>query len=281
MARSASVPPALTRGPFTLAEARSAGLTPRQLQGRAWRRIGTGLYVWTERPLQPKDRLVAAFRRLPSEAAFSGCTAAWLHGLDLPPCDPIEVVIPRAAGVAARSGILVHRANLEASDVVVRHGLRATSIRRTLADLARRVDPVEVVVLIDAALCKRLLAIDDLTEPRRLRKLALLADGRSESPMESRLRVLLIRSGLPRPESQVELYDGGGLRLARVDLFYPAARLIIEYDGGTHRDSLVADNRRQNRLLAAGYRLLRFTAADVLGNPAWVVAQVRSALRTR
>ena len=54
----------------------------------------------------------------------------------------------------------------------------------------------------------------------------------------------------------------------------------IEYDGGTHRDSLVADNRRQNRLVNAGYRLLRFTAADVLSAPESVVSLVRGALAT-
>jgi hypothetical protein len=34
------------------------------------------------------------------------------------------------------------------------------------------------------------------------------------------------------------------------------ARLCIEYDGGTHRESLAADNQRQNRLVGAGYELL-------------------------
>jgi very-short-patch-repair endonuclease len=92
--------------------------------------------------------------------------------------------------------------------------------------------------------------------------------------------MVLVLAGLPRPLAQVSLRDDGGNFLARVDLYYPRARLAIEYDGGTHRDSLAADNRRQNRLLNAGYRLLRFTAGDVLGNPGGVVAQVREALAT-
>jgi very-short-patch-repair endonuclease len=52
----------------------------------------------------------------------------------------------------------------------------------------------------------------------------------------------------------------------------------LEYDGATHRESLAADNRRQNRLINAGYRLLRFTAGDVLNAPAAVVSMVRRAL---
>ena len=57
--------------------------------------------------------------------------------------------------------------------------------------------------------------------------------------------------------------------------------LGIEYDGKTHRASLVEDNRRQNRLLMAGVRLLRLTASDVLRRPDSVLAQVREVLLRR
>jgi very-short-patch-repair endonuclease len=99
--------------------------------------------------------------------------------------------------------------------------------------------------------------------------------------METRLRLLLVLAGLPHPRSQVSLRDDFGLFLARPDLYYPDARLAIEYDGATHRDCLAADNRRQNRLVDAGYRLLRFTAADVLSAPDSTVALVRRALSTQ
>lgn len=74
------------------------------------------------------------------------------------------------------------------------------------------------------------------------------------------------------------LYDEAGRFMARPDLYYPQRRLVIEYDGLTHRESLTADIRRQNRLINAGYRLLRFGAADVLSAPAPVVFLVRQAL---
>lgn len=89
----------------------------------------------------------------------------------------------------------------------------------------------------------------------------------------------LILARLPRPEVQVPLHDERGRFIGRPDLYYPAHRIGLEFDGGTHRDSLVEDNRRQNRLLNAGYRLLRFTAADVYNHPDEVIAQVRAALR--
>ena len=82
----------------------------------------------------------------------------------------------------------------------------------------------------------------------------------------------------PELTKGVSLRDDFGLVLARPDLYYPDAQLAIEYDGATHRESLAADNRRQNRLIDAGYRLLRFTAGDVLDSPAAIVALVRRAL---
>ncbi len=92
--------------------------------------------------------------------------------------------------------------------------------------------------------------------------------------METRLRLLLVLAGLPKPMVQVPLYDEHRMLIARPDLYYPQERLAIEYDGATHRDSLAADNRRLNRLLDAGYHLLRFTAADVLSAPDSVVGLV-------
>lgn len=96
--------------------------------------------------------------------------------------------------------------------------------------------------------------------------------------METRLRWLLLQAGLPRPEVQTELYDAKGRFVGRADIFYPPARLVVEYDGGNHRERLVEDDRRQNLLVNAGFRILRFTATDVYQRPEVIAALVRSAL---
>ena len=94
--------------------------------------MARGLYVPAEIAQAPIVQLEAARRRLPDAAAFSGMTAAWLHGLDVPPCNPIEVTIPREAGVSGRAGMRVRRRPLLSGDVVLVRGLRTTSIVRTL-----------------------------------------------------------------------------------------------------------------------------------------------------
>ena len=72
------------------------------------------------------------------------------------------------------------------------------------------------------------------------------ADPKAESPMETRLRLLLVLAGLPTPLSQVSIRNAKGDFAGRVDLYYPDHHLGIEYDGGPHKDQLAEDNRRQN-----------------------------------
>jgi len=147
---------------------------------------------------------------------------------------------------------------------------------------------VDAVAALDIALHRRLVSLRQIQEwtalhaghrgVARLRRALELADPASESVMETQLRLLLVLSGLPRLRTQVSLFDETGAFIARPDLYYPDKRLALEHDGVSHRDNLAADNRRQNRLLESGYRLLRFTAADVLHTPAAAVDLVRRAL---
>lgn len=225
--------------------------------------------------------------QLPRGGRFSGQTAAWLHGLNITPCEPIEVTLPRASRTSRLAGARLTRSDVQADEVCEVHALPATSPTRTIADLARRLPIVEAVVVLDMALHQRLVRIEALrlwadAHPGyrgigQLRRALDLAEPASESPMETRLRMLLVLAGLPRPRVQASLYDETGLFVARPDLCYPTKRLALEYDGGTHRDRLVADNRRQNRLLDAGYRVLRFTAGDIYRSQASVIALVRRA----
>jgi very-short-patch-repair endonuclease len=282
MGRRPDVPVQLKCGPFTGDEARHAGLTPSRLRGNAWRRLGSGLYCWSGWHENPWQLIAAWSRLLPKDVVFAGATAAWLWGLELNPINPVEIIVPPRSGIRSRPGLSAHRCEISPGDVVAVRGLRVTGIHRTLCDVCIRANDVEALVAIDRAVRLGLADTADLASQgrpgaRRLRSLARLAAG-AESPMETRLRWLLIQAGLPRPEVQTNLRDREQRFVGRADLYYPAARLIIEYDGGNHRERLVEDDRRQNLLTNAGFRLLRFTAPDIYESPEVVVAQVRKAL---
>jgi len=277
---------ALRRGPFTVADARRLGMQWDDLQTKTWTRLSRGQYAWAGLPPDAELTLQAVAERMPPEYAFSGLTAAWLLGVDVAWGDPIEVTIGREVPVRARAGVRLRRAALPRSDVIHRQGFRTTSAMRTVCDLGSRRDLVGSVVVVDMVLHADLVTLPQLeshlqTHPgqkgvKRLRRAVRLADSRAESPMETRLRMELIRARLPRPSVQAEIRDAAGDFIGRAHLYYPDRRLVIEYDGDNHRDRLVADLRRQNAIVNAGYHLLRFTVADMRTTGS-IAAQVRRA----
>ncbi len=287
--RSPFIPPELTIRPFTIVEAQRFGIHRWHLEGSAWKRLGPGIYAWNELEVSPGVMLAAAALRLPPHAVFSGDTAAWLHGLDTNPCNPIEVTVPPGGRVSMRTGLCIKRASLARDDVALINRTPVTTVERTLLDVSESRTLTEAVVLADRATHLH------LTDVRKLEQTAARSSGRpgvatfrraiehiepaTESQMESRLRMLIVLKRLPRPIAQHPIHDDAGIFLGRVDFFYPEAKLAIEYDGEVHRENLAEDNRRQNRLIAAGIRLFRFTAGDIYNRPDVVIRQIRGALR--
>ena len=91
-----------------------------------------------------------------------------------------------------------------------------------------------------------------------------LVDPRSESPPESWVRVACALAGLPAPVPQFQVLEDG-VWLGRVDLAWPEHKLIVEYEGAYHFDGLQIpkDDARFERLVAAGWRVIRLAAHDL------------------
>jgi G:T-mismatch repair DNA endonuclease (very short patch repair protein) len=156
----------------------------------------------------------------------------------------------------------------------------------TAVDLIRWGGTDDAVVLLDRLCLAGLVRLDDVRDavarlPRcqgsaRARRVAALADGLAESPQETRLRLLLDRSGLPAPVAQFRVFDDDGL-IGRVDFAYPDLKIAIEYDGLWHgeRKAFLSDRDRLNRLAAAGWTVLHVTADD-MRHPERLAARVRA-----
>jgi very-short-patch-repair endonuclease len=282
----------LTHAPFIGRVAVAAGLlTRRQLASRGWCRLFPDVYAWAGSRLDHRAWCYAAGLFLGDRGAVSGRSAAYLWGADvLARGQPVEVTVPDRVRLPSRSRLAVVRSALEPGDQTRWAGIPVTTPGRTAFDLARRQPLVEGVVAIDAMLVGRLITrseVASLAAERpgwpglpRLRAALRLCDPGAESPMESRLRLLLIAGGLPRPVTQFEVRDRNGLFVARLDLAYPVRRLGIEYEGDHHRGPGVfqQDLRRLNALRLCGWTVLRFAASDIYREPAQVVAVVRAAL---
>src|SRR5260370_5119283 len=125
MARTPYIPPKLTKGPFTLEEARAAGLTLSALTSKAWRRLGAELYCFSQLKEDPWQLLSAWQRSLTAEFVFAGATAAWLLGLDIEPVDPVQIVVAPGSRIRPRVGLTVRRCDLRPAEAVAIRGLHA------------------------------------------------------------------------------------------------------------------------------------------------------------
>lgn len=110
---------------------------------------------------------------------------------------------------------------------------------------------------------------------------ALVRDG-SESPQESRLRLLMVLAGLPEPETNVDLGDEWFF-IARVDLYLRAWNVGVEYEGDQHRTDpriFAKDLKRYEELAASDVLVVR-VAKDHLRRPGEVVRRIHTALVSR
>ncbi|MGA5538136.1 endonuclease domain-containing protein [Mycolicibacterium nivoides] len=111
----------------------------------------------------------------------------------------------------------------------------------------------------------------------RLRSVLPLFDGGAESPQESRLRLTIVRGGLPTPETQIEFRD---LHI-RVDLGWREWKVAVEYDGVQHwtdRRQRSWDIDRIALLEEAGWAVVR-VSAEMMSRPHIIVERLQAKLR--
>jgi len=238
-------------------------------------------------------RTRAVLRAVGRGFSASHHSALSLFGLPLHRADlGVVHLVRRRKGSVRRSGVVAVHAPLPPHAYCVVDRVPSIWPRFALIQHAADVGVVGGVVAADAALRERRCTAGELTEalgvlPVRYgvadaRQTVELADGLSESPGESRARLLFRSLGLPGPELQAAIRDGTGAFVGRVDFLFRQQRTIVEFDGlvkyggAKGRDALVAEKRREDRLRALGYRVVRLTWRD-LDDPQRVVRMIMAA----
>jgi hypothetical protein len=207
----------------------------------------------------------------------------------------VEVIGPSQAGRKI-DGIRCRRCRYPGPiEVVELDGLPITSPARTMVDAAgllgtpslrRTVERAAVLKLLDLrALDMAMAAARGRRGIRALRE--VLEDWRTpegsvpdlRSVFEASVLPRLLAGGLPRPRANPWLRVGG--ERLRVDFLWEAERLVIETDGEETHGTTVAfrrDRRRDQLLVAAGYRVARVTWDQMRDEPEGVVARIAAAL---
>ena len=284
----------------TTAELLAAGNTAKQIETQLRRgklvRVRRGVYARADMVAElaarrdgPHLLYAAAALATTGPAVASHCSAAIIHGLDILGPPPRDVTLTRAPdrNRSAQQGTRLHWAQLPTGHVTVHHGMRVTTVARTVIDLARTADFRAGVVTADSALHLKLITKAELElqlgtcGPRGLQRaidVVAFADGLAESVLESIARVTFRDCGLPLPALQV--WVGGAEAVGRVDFLWRQYRTVAEADGLTKYANparAVLQLERDKRLRDAGYEVVHVSWHEVTENPAYVATAIRSA----
>ncbi len=272
--------------PFSLRWARETGFGAKSLM----RLQRAGLMVEANRKLRLVDATperVASTAVGPLVAVAQRSAAAWYGWSLLDPSMEIELAVPRRRCPTPWPGARLVRTQLRAADVTRVRNVPVTTPMRTALDLAQNLPLADAVAVLDAACRRGGVSTSGLRfELRRLGRpkttlIAALVDPQRASVYESLFFVLMVQARLTPPRCQFEIRRGAVL-LARTDFAWPHRRVIVEIDGfefHSDKGAFVRDRRRQNLVVNEGWRVLRFTPADLLLRPKEVIAEVRTALR--
>ncbi len=219
-------------------------LTKHELQ-RWYRPIFRGVYVTKGSMPSLRDRTVGALLSSGGSGVIAGVAASALHGADWIDADvPIEVTSRRRR---SQSGLVWRDETVADDETTYVARLPATTPARTAFDLGRHLPRGQALARLDALMRATPFSIEDVQllvqryrgarGIRQLRELLPLVDGGAASPQETRLRLLFIDAGLPKPTTQIPVVERRGRLLRMLDMGWEDFMVAADYDGDQHQTS--------------------------------------------
>ena len=284
-----------------------SGLSPVEIRsavdGGSLRRLRRGAYVDASEHAGDLVRLhrrliVATLKQGHPGSVVSHGSAAVLHELRVPKSalERVHITRNRYGGGQRRAWLQVHGHPLPDGHVAEVDGHVATSLLRTVVDLACTLPLADGVAVGDGALRLGATPLDlgtvlgEIGARRGIgtaRRALELLDPRSESYGESISRVLLLERGLPAPDPQLLVRDEGGHVVARADFAWPSLGVIGEFDGRVKYGRELAPGQdpvemlwkekiREDLLRDLGWQVVRWIWADLHHPAAWLARLERA-----
>ena len=229
--------------PFIGSEALAAGAVTRHELRTYYRAIMSNVYL--AKRVQPslRQRTFAAWLWSHREAVIAGRAAAALHGSKWVDENVAVELIWRNS--RASHGVLTRDELLLGDEIQSLGNLRVTTPERTAFDVGRRGTITQAVTALDALAAATGFKVRDVEDiagkhahTRGLRQLQValdLVDAGAQSTKETWLRLLLIRAGFPKPQTQIPIFGADGYPKYFLDMGWEDIMLAVEYDGDQHR----------------------------------------------
>lgn len=243
-----------------------------QLRTRYWAMF-PDIYLTSAVEPTLRQRTRGAWQWTYGDGVVCGLAASAIHGSRWISDDvPVELIWPNAR---PPRGVKTRRDRLLPGEAERVDGMWVTTPARTAFDLGRRgpldarverVDALGNATGLDAeavmAVARRHPGSPGL---RTLPGVLELYDRGAESPRETWLRLLLIRAGYPRPQTQIRVGGGYGLPTYFLDMGWDDAKLAVEYDGDHHRSDpaqFAKDIVRMEFVNELGWQVIRVAKAN-------------------
>ena len=288
-------------GAFSRGQARSCGYDKdavrRQIRNHMWRRIDESVYAFVASPQTWEQRLWSAVLSKP-RAVLTHETAANLLGLSGFARTRPVLLVPRASNTRSTAARTFESDQFDAIATTEIDGLPVTTAPETILILARDTPAGPLEETFDEALLmgrldlRAMSMVIDREAGRRtpgaplLRRLtsSRLPSARSYSAgyLEGLLEHILADPQLPAYTREYPLRLDGAR--ARVDVYVPLARLVIEADGRNWHAKHLAferDRRRDNALATRGIQVLRFTYEMLTHEPHRCLEQTLATIAVR
>ena len=278
-------------GPFRASVALRSGAITRHELSTSCVRVFRDTYVRAGTTLDAQALAFAASMCVGDDAVIAGVSAAAVHGAKW--IDPGTRPSVLANGRSHQlPGLRIHHDAFDSDDVMFVRGFAVSTPVRTAFDIGRWVPQPLSVVCLESLLAATGVDVDAIRAyaverpgTRGIRGLirALdVVDCGSESPRETRTRLLLIEAGLPKPDTQIEIRDSSGKFVARIDLGWRRWRVGVEYEGVHHwldERQRTRDIERYEDLDRVEWQIVRVNSEQMRLRPHDVVARVRAKLR--
>ena len=273
---------------FIGTEAVAAGVVTRHELARWYRPLFPNVHA--ERgPLTLSDRTTGAWLWSKRRGIVTGVAASAIHGAEWVDAEvAVELLYDCTR---PPTGIWTRNERIGGDEFGLIGDLPVATVARTAFDLGRYVRRGDAVARIDALMRAKPFSVEEvllLTKRyqgargvKRLRDVLPLVDGGAASPRETWLRLLFIDAGLPRPTTQIPIFDENGHLLRTVDMGWEDFKVVAEYDGDQHRTSraqYVKDQRIIPKIERLGWIVQRAIKED---SPQYLVKRAWDALVSR
>ncbi len=277
--------------PFLRADGLDHGLSAKVLRGPGYRRLFRNVLVSSATAPTPIQRVRGALALHIELAWASHASAAKVKGAPIPTIADEHVSVSHQKLRRHHPGVRCHVG--DPRGVVVEHDMRVSGDVQMFIELSGQLTLVDLVVVGDWLARRRgvdpallLLACQGSRHKDARKALAAARYVRRDvdSPMETRLRMLMVLAGLPEPAVNLTIRDEDGEVVRKYDLCYPIVRVAVEYNGKVHIDVIANwedDLERRADMDEDDWRLIVVISSGIFKDPLRTLQRVHRVLLAR